>query len=110
MNEEELLKYMIFTDDKVMFDKCFYQEVMMPCFSNSITYKNIVKELEKENQQLKNQLQQKEDIIDKARKYVKENSIYFAIKDKIGNYFANCNCDELLEILDNKGGKVNEIK
>ena len=53
MNEIELLKYMSFTDDKVMFDKCFYQEVMMPCFSNSITYKNIVKELEKENQQLK---------------------------------------------------------
>lgn len=57
MNEEELLKYMSFTDDKVMFDKCFYQEVMMPCFSNSITYKNIVKELEKENQQLKEQLE-----------------------------------------------------
>lgn len=66
MNEEKLLKYMSFTDDKVMFDKCFYQEVMMPCFSNSITYKNIVKELEKENQQLKEQLQQKEDIINKA--------------------------------------------
>lgn len=48
-------------------------------------------------------IQQKEEIINKARKYVKENSIYFAIKDKIGNYFANCNCDELLEILDNKG-------
>lgn len=59
--------------------------------------------LEQENQQLKEQLKQKEDIIDKARKYVKENSIYFAIKDKIGNYFANCNCDELLEILNNTG-------
>ena len=62
-----------------------------------------VNKLQKENQQLKEQLKQKEGIIDKARKYVKENSIYFAIKDKKGNYFANCNCDELLEILDNKG-------
>ena len=102
MNEEELLKYMSFTDDKVMFDKCFYQEVMMPCFSNSITYKNIVKELEKENQQLKEQLKQKEDIINKAKEYISKHTQH----DENG-YVVEClyveEAKELLEILDNKG-------
>ena len=62
-----------------------------------------IDEIRKNETVLINELKRKEDVINKARKYVKENSIYFAIKDKIGNYFANCNCDELLEILDNKG-------
>ena len=77
MNKEELLKYMSFTDDKVMFDKCFYQEVMMPCFSNSITYKNIVKELEKENQQLKQQLQQRDNIINDVIHYIRTELLCF---------------------------------
>ena len=109
MNEEELLKYMSFTDDKVMFDKCFYQEVMMPCFSNSITYKNIVKELEKENQQLKEQLQQKEDIINKAKEYnnqiIKDTKeFYRPTSDLI--YSGDCLIDlaeQNIKILDNKG-------
>ena len=62
-----------------------------------------IDEIRKNETVLINELKRKEDVINKARKYVKENSIYFAIKDKIGNYFANCNCDELLEILDDKG-------
>ena len=107
MNEEELLKYMSFTDDKVMFDKCFYQEVMMPCFSNSITYKNIVKELEKENQQLKEQLQQKEDIINKAKEYIENNPLYdidvYEYSICLNGIDDEQTRKELLEILDNKG-------
>ena len=107
MNEEELLKYMSFTDDKVMFDKCFYQEVMMPCFSNSITYKNIVKELEKENQQLKEQLQQKEDIINKAKEYIENNPLYdidvYEYSICLNGIDDEQTKKDLLEILDNKG-------
>lgn len=48
--------------------------------------------LYKENQQLHNK-------IDKAIEYINKNSIYFATSEKVGNYFSNCNCDDLLEIL-----------
>lgn len=37
--------------------------------------------------------------IDKAIEYINKNSIYFATSEKVGNYFSNCNCDDLLEIL-----------
>lgn len=72
MNEEELLKHISFTDDKVIFDKSFYQEVMLPCFSNSITYKNIVKELQLENQQLKQQLEKRDNIINYCKFEIKK--------------------------------------
>lgn len=52
MSEEELLKYMHFTDDNVVFDKSFYQNIMLPCFKNTITYKKIVELLQKEKQDL----------------------------------------------------------
>lgn len=56
MSEEELLNYMSFTDDKVIFDKQFYQDVMLSCFNNSIKYKIIIKQLHQENKQLKEKL------------------------------------------------------
>ena len=40
------------------------------------------------------------EVIEEVREYVKRNSIHFATREKVGNYFANCNCDELLQILD----------
>lgn len=58
--------------------------------------------LRKENQQLKEQLQQKEDIINKARKYISKHTQH----DENG-YVVEClyveEAKELLEILDNKG-------
>ena len=39
-------------------------------------------------------------VLDEIREYINEHSIYFATKEKVGNYFANCSCDELLQILD----------
>jgi len=56
-------------------------------------YKDLSEQLQKENQQLKS-------VLDEIREYINKNSIYFATKEKVGNYFANCNCDDLLQILD----------
>lgn len=59
-------------------------------------------ELLRENKQLKEQLQQKEDIINKARKYISKHTQH----DENG-YVVEClyveEAKELLEILDNKG-------
>ena len=52
------------------------------------------KQLQQENQQLKEQLKQKEDIINKAKEFAKEHIFQFD-GDK--------DFDALLEILDNKG-------
>ena len=54
----------------------------------------LIEDLYKENQQLKEQLQQKEDIINKAKEFAKEHIFQFD-GDK--------DFDALLEILDNKG-------
>ena len=67
-----------------------------------------IKELEQENLQLKKQLQQKEDIINKAKEYIKDNAnIYTNIMGKEVGFFKRHNDGwtpiELLEILDNKG-------
>ncbi len=80
---------------------------------NTASYKNwlIIQEyidiLIKENQQLKEQLQQKEDIINKANTYVIENAnIYLNFMgNKVGFFKENDGKTpiELLEILDNKG-------
>ena len=63
--------------------------------------------LQQENKQLKEQLQQKEDIINKANTYVIENAnIYLNIMgNKVGFFKENDGKTpiELLEILDNKG-------
>lgn len=61
-----------------------------------------IKELEKENQQLKEKLQQKEDNINKAKEYISKHTQH----DENG-YVVEClyveEAKELLEILDNKG-------
>lgn len=61
-----------------------------------------VNKLQEENQQLKEQLQQKEDIINKAKKYISKHTQH----DENG-YVVEClyveEAKELLEILDNKG-------
>lgn len=63
-----------------------------------------IKRLQEENQQLKEQLQQKEDIINKAREYIKENAyIYTNIMGKEVGFFKRHDDGwtpiELLEIL-----------
>lgn len=57
----------------------------------------LLDEKEKENQQLKKQLQQKKDIINKARECIKENSLEVNTKE-YGNIIV-VNSDNLLEIL-----------
>ena len=61
--------------------------------------KDIEKLKEKRNQ-LQTMVKTYEEVIEEVREYVKRNSIHFATREKVGNYFANCNCDELLQILD----------
>ena len=69
-----------------------------------------IKKLYKENQQLKEQLQQKEDIINKAKEYIINNSLYeeeydYDYEENI--YLSEIHDDDvrriLVEILDNKG-------
>lgn len=72
------------------------------------TIEKIVYPILEENQQLKEQLQQKEDIINKAKEYIKDNAnIYTNIMGKEVGFFKRHNDGwtpiELLEILDNKG-------
>ena len=64
-------------------------------------------ELLRENKQLKEQLKQKEDIINKAKEYIEDNAIiYINITGKKVGFFKRHNDGwtpiELLEILDNK--------
>ena len=64
-------------------------------FANNFEQINLaVENLQKENQQLKEQLQQKEDIINKAREFA---------KGHIFQFDGDKDFDALLEILDNKG-------
>ena len=58
----------------------------------------MIDKLQKENQQLKEQLQQKEDIINKAREYIKNNT-----KEEYENIEVDEHFGSLEEILDNKG-------
>ena len=39
MSEEELLRHMSFTDDKVIFDKFFYENVIIDSMNNAINQK-----------------------------------------------------------------------
>lgn len=68
----------------------------------------LLMEKERENRELKQQLQQKENIINKAKEYIKDNAnIYTNIMGKEVGFFKRHNDGwtpiELLEILDNKG-------
>ena len=67
---------------------------------------DFMRSLEEENKQLKEQLQQKEDIINKANKYVISHLKQDMLSDFTGaNYIQEYieEPDGLLEILDNKG-------
>ena len=68
--------------------------------SNAVaeTNKELAKSYYKDNQKLKEQLQQKEDIINKAKEYVKDYKTEWTLNDEVLD-----DMDELLEILDNKG-------
>lgn len=64
-------------------------------FANNLEQINLtVENLQKENQKLKEQLQQKEDIINKAKEFA---------KGHIFQFDGDKDFDALLEILDNKG-------
>ena len=67
-----------------------------------------IRRLQEENQQLKEQLQQKEDIINKAKEYIK---LKLNMKNKDGFpflLFKRTHVEKILEILDNKGEDKNE--
>ena len=68
----------------------------------SLILYNLIINLQQENQQLKEQLKQKEDIINKAREYIYEHA---RIDDEYPAYIEMLleEKKELLEILDNKG-------
>ena len=51
---------------------------------------------------LQHQLEEKDKIIAEAYDWANEKSIYYLEKEKQGNYFKNCNCDKLLEILERR--------
>ncbi len=42
MTEEELLKYITITDDKVIFDKSFYVDIIIPCINNTINKQQLI--------------------------------------------------------------------
>ena len=88
--------------------KEYYKDVPLDCiFEDLVIDINEIKRLTKENKQLKEQLQQKEDIINKANNYVIDNAnIYLNfIGNKVGFFKENDGKTpiELLKILDNKG-------
>ena len=105
MNEERFL-----TEYENLLDKGYCNCNEMNCIDNNSPRRilNIAKRLRQENQQLKEQLKQKEDIINKAREYIKDNAnIYTNIMGKEVGFFKRHNDGwtpiELLEILDDKG-------
>lgn len=72
----------------------------------SLILYNLIMNLQRENEKLKEQLQQKEDIINKAKEYISKHTQH----DENG-YVVEClyveEAKELLEILDNKGEVTN---
>lgn len=65
MTIEELSENMRFTDNEVIFDKQFYNDVMLKCFINSLSYKKLCQELKNQNKKYK-------EVIDKAIEYISE--------------------------------------
>ena len=107
MNEEKfILEY------EKLLDKGYCDCNEMNCIDNNSPRRilNIAKRLQQENQQLKEQLKQKEDIINKAIEYINE---YAWQEDIIGDMYTTTgksivdkymqlewdNCKELLDIL-----------
>ena len=70
MTIEELSENMRFTDNEVIFDKQFYNDVMLKCFINSLLYKKLCQELK--------------DVIDKAIKYIYEHRDYQDVHKQVG--------------------------
>lgn len=84
--------------DKItrVYDNCLW-------FANNLEQINLtVENLEKENQKLKSQLQQRDEVINKAKEYISKHTQH----DENG-YVVEClyveEAKDLLEILDNKG-------
>lgn len=101
MTIEELSENMRFTDNEVIFDKQFYNDVMLKCFINSLSYKKLCQELKNENKKYK-------DVIDKAIKYIDEYRDYQDVHKQVGIYqyeditediLFEENIEELLDIL-----------
>lgn len=79
--------------------KEYYKDVPLDCiFEDLVIDINEIKRLTEENQELKEQLEQKEDIINKAIKFVKDYKTEWTLNDEVLN-----DMNKLLEILDNKG-------
>ena len=75
-------------------------------FANNLEQINLtVENLQKENQKLKEQLQQKEDIINKAKEYIKNHkrNLIHEITHEEYEILDDENIINLLKILDNKG-------
>ena len=91
LREDKIIKKMSFPIEEIR-DKSLLELYSMPSYED----------LKKENEELIRQLQQKEDIINKARKYISKHTQH----DENG-YVVEClyveEAKELLEILDNKG-------
>ena len=72
-------------------------------YKSWIILDNYIDKLEQENKQLKEQLQQKEDIINKAKEYI-EPKLNMKNKDGVSFLlFKRSHVEKILEILDNKG-------
>ena len=66
-----------------------------------VSIENELKDLQQENQKLKNQLQQKDDIINKAREHLELKIIRYSNET---NYMLDeTDLKEIIQILDNKG-------
>lgn len=101
MTIEELSENMRFTDNEVIFDKQFYNDVMLKCFINSLLYKKLCQELKNENKKYK-------DVINKAIKYIDEYRDYQDVHKQVGidqyediteDILFEENIEELLDIL-----------
>ena len=102
-NQYKISVPLLNVDELVKIDN-YYNEIVDEFAKESVKEKeDIIKQrimmnLRKENQQLKEKLQQKEDIINKAKEYVKEN--VYREENGCGSFWWEItNKDELLEIL-----------
>ena len=85
-------------EEKQIMNKMIYCNLVSG--EQALKFNSHIKEILQENEQLKDQLQQKENIIKEVREYIEENKQYAELEDygKNGEYYI----DEigLLEILD----------
>lgn len=79
MSEEELLKYLKVTDNEVIIDRKFYENVIINCINNALDYKNGFEQLQQENKELKNK-----NLL--LRKLVDKQKVVDDFKDSMNNY------------------------